>query len=120
MAGGEYATSPLQFPYQVSIHREPEGHWCGGGIIGETWILTAAHCFVDYENGTFVDVVYTVVAGVLNAYAKGDHVIKVQVGKIYIPTEFSPVNPDANKPYRAIGDIAVVEVIHLGRYDILN
>lgn len=32
-----------EFPYQVSI-RNREIHDCGGAILNEYWILTAAHC----------------------------------------------------------------------------
>ncbi|CAG0895672.1 unnamed protein product [Cyprideis torosa] len=50
------------FPYQVSIQYENNGTWehiCGGAILDELFVLTAAHCVA--ANGT-----YRVLAGVLN------------------------------------------------------
>ncbi|XP_040587877.1 coagulation factor XI isoform X1 [Mesocricetus auratus] len=40
-----------EWPWQVSLHitSPTQGHLCGGSIIGNQWILTAAHCFSGVE-----------------------------------------------------------------------
>lgn len=38
------------YPWQVGVRRlissDIYSHWCGGTILSEHWILSAAHCFV--------------------------------------------------------------------------
>ncbi|XP_060534706.1 chymotrypsin-2-like [Cylas formicarius] len=64
IAGGDNAARN-QFPYQVSVQIGSGAnfrHYCGGSIIGTTYVLTAAHCF-DFPQ---VPALYRIVAGVLN------------------------------------------------------
>ncbi|KAL0972693.1 hypothetical protein UPYG_G00193570 [Umbra pygmaea] len=36
-----------EFPWQVSLHIKNMGHVCGGSIINQQWLVTAAHCVQD-------------------------------------------------------------------------
>ncbi|EDO63342.1 AGAP011918-PA [Anopheles gambiae str. PEST] len=46
-----------QFPYQVSLTSATYQHFCGGAIIGNHWILTAAHCLTGRKPAEVIAVV---------------------------------------------------------------
>ncbi|XP_039268750.2 uncharacterized protein LOC120343761 isoform X2 [Styela clava] len=46
---GGFASEPAKWPWQVLIITNLDGQWqqCGGTLISSSWILSAAHCFLD-------------------------------------------------------------------------
>ncbi|XP_017028686.1 serine protease nudel [Drosophila kikkawai] len=46
IVGGSYSTA-LQWPFVVAIYRDGKFH-CGGTIYSERWIISAAHCVINF------------------------------------------------------------------------
>ncbi|CAL4139303.1 unnamed protein product [Meganyctiphanes norvegica] len=48
--GGDYVSKEHPWPWQVVLRgRYTKTHLCGGSLISSSWVLTAAHCVVDWD-----------------------------------------------------------------------
>lgn len=94
--GGEDAPES-GIPYQVSVQYTSGGHYCGGSIIDEYWILTAAHCLYGY-NPLYIQVV----AGTNEWENPPDELI-------YEPDEFI-IHCQYEKPYPHHNDIGLIRL----------
>lgn len=79
-----YETESLSIaPHQVSLRLKPNQHFCGGSIITNWWILSAAHC-VDGLTSEQIEAV----VGTLLLDEGGDHydIVKIIAHELYIST----------------------------------
>lgn len=82
---GEASLKPEEFPHEVYIN-STDGMACGGTLITQDTVLTAAHCVLDEEGNYRVDL--TVYAG-LQAIEKGKkHVQRFEVDLVHGPPKF--------------------------------
>ncbi|TRY68083.1 hypothetical protein DNTS_034802, partial [Danionella cerebrum] len=72
-----------QIPWQVSLHYQNQ-HLCGGAVISERWILTAAHCVYGFDQ----PVLWSVYAGVVNQPLSGSGSLSVE--KIIYHANYRP------------------------------
>lgn len=99
--GGSYSVKG-QFPYQVSIQVNGK-HNCGGSIIADQYILTAAHCLIKDDN-IAVYQSYTVVADAVDLN-NDDEGFEIKVVAAYASTEYDPNT--------VLNDIAILKVNNL-------
>ena len=77
IVGGQAAT-PCEWPWQVSLNAGY--HFCGGALIAEKWVLTAAHCM----GGSF-----SVVAGSHSQYTTDSDQVVLEVQQVHVHPLFS-------------------------------
>lgn len=94
IVGGQTAF-PGQFPYQISLRLVEHLHLCGGSIISNDWIVTAAHCTEGY-NITYLSVV-------IGAFHYRDDGEQYKIDQIFVHPEYHFV--------RLTGDIALIRTV---------
>ncbi|XP_043109202.1 serine protease 33-like [Puntigrus tetrazona] len=97
IVGGSSASEGA-WPWQVDIQTDSQGHVCGGTIISESWVLSAAHCFPNPNDISQ----YTIYAGrqQLNGWNKGESSHRVR--RVVVPLGYT--DPQLGQ------DIALVEL----------
>ncbi|XP_047567688.1 chymotrypsinogen B-like [Lutra lutra] len=74
IVNGEDAV-PSSWPWQVSLQTGSGLHFCGGSLISQDWVLTAAHCRVRKS--------HRVVAGVSDLGSDGEAVQVLRIAKVF-------------------------------------
>ncbi|NXO00514.1 ACRO protein, partial [Rhinopomastus cyanomelas] len=98
---GGSAAQPGAWPWIVSIQdpwRPGTGHICGGSLISDQWVLTAAHCFIHARNITL----WRVVAGTNHLTKLGPEAQLRRIKRLLTHENYSSVT-EAN-------DIALVQL----------
>ena len=103
--------SKATYPWMVFLADEFEEQYCGASLISPTWILTAAHCFLN-EDGNAVDLATAansvVVLNSTSTFIFDDDAIIAQIGQIIIHPNYEP--DFETSPNESDFDMALVEI----------
>ncbi|NXX84355.1 CTR2 protein, partial [Urocolius indicus] len=80
IVNGEPAV-PGSWPWQVSLQRNDGFHFCGGSLISENWVVTAAHCSVRTTD--------TVVVGAYDQESPSADEQQLSIEKVFKNPKFS-------------------------------
>ncbi|XP_023666976.1 chymotrypsin A-like [Paramormyrops kingsleyae] len=93
IVNGEEAV-PHSWPWQVSLQDSTGFHFCGGSLISEYWVVTAAHCGIKVS--------HRVILGEHNRASPSENIQTMTVAKVF-------KNPKYN-PFTISNDITLVKL----------
>ncbi|MEM7531835.1 MAG: trypsin-like serine protease [Chloroflexota bacterium] len=102
IVGGQDVPNPNPYNYQVAINyinasNNFQGQFCGGSVIGDKWILTAAHCLVGEQAADLKVLVHH------RQLTGGNEGIEIRVANFIIHEAY---NDDTT-----VNDIAIIQLI---------
>ncbi|XP_066199160.1 transmembrane protease serine 9 [Saccopteryx leptura] len=86
---GGVEASPGEFPWQVSL-RENNEHFCGAAVIGARWLVSAAHCFNEFQDPTE----WVVYAGTTQLSGSEASTVRARVAQIITHPSYNPDTAD--------------------------
>ncbi|XP_007113989.2 LOW QUALITY PROTEIN: serine protease 38 [Physeter macrocephalus] len=95
---GGVVTLEKKWPWQVSVHYAGF-HICGGSIIDEYWIMSAAHCF----DRNKITEAFDMYVGLVDLRVAGNHTQWFEVNKVIIHPTYEVYHPGG-------GNIALVQL----------
>src|SRR5260221_6019945 len=105
IVGGSLARAG-DWPWQVSIQFDKQ-HICGGSLIHPEWVLTAAHCVIDDDDGTLLPLEpVSVVHGTTDLSSGGTRHAAAQ---LIAHEGYDPKLPDKD-PKKLLNDIALIKL----------
>ncbi|XP_066569478.1 chymotrypsin A [Amia ocellicauda] len=81
IVNGEEAL-PGSWPWQVSLQDSTSFHFCGGSLISETWVVTAAHCGVSLS--------HRVVLGEHDRSSPAEDVQVMRIAQVFKHPKYNP------------------------------